>query len=106
MAMCHAGLYGGLYGQNLPYKFKNSYGDFWNRNLEISGAALFILPRGAWVGSYYGRVTQQGTCTRKKYLQVCVCHTHTFEHDMYDSSYVSVFIQIHELSCVCMHAYM
>ena len=21
-------LYGGLYGQNLPYKFKNSYGDF------------------------------------------------------------------------------
>ena len=22
------GLYGGLYGQNLPYKFKNSYGDF------------------------------------------------------------------------------
>jgi hypothetical protein len=23
-----SGLYGGLYGQNLPYKFKNSYGDF------------------------------------------------------------------------------
>ena len=22
------GLYGGLYGQNLSYKFKNSYGDF------------------------------------------------------------------------------
>ena len=22
------GLYGGLYGQNLPYKFKKSYGDF------------------------------------------------------------------------------
>ena len=22
------GLYGGLSGQNLPYKFKNSYGDF------------------------------------------------------------------------------
>ena len=28
------GLYGGLYGQNLPYKFKNSYGDFRNRNFE------------------------------------------------------------------------
>ena len=23
-----SGLYGGLYGQNLPYKFKKSYGDF------------------------------------------------------------------------------
>jgi hypothetical protein len=30
------GLYGGLYGQNLPYKFKNSYGDFQNRNFEKS----------------------------------------------------------------------
>ena len=30
------GLYGGSYGQNLPYKFKNSYGDFWNRNFEKS----------------------------------------------------------------------
>ena len=28
------GLYGRLYGQNLPYKFKNSYGDFQNRNFE------------------------------------------------------------------------
>jgi hypothetical protein len=30
------GLYGGLYmyGQNLQYKFKNSYGDFQNRNLK------------------------------------------------------------------------
>jgi hypothetical protein len=30
------GLYGGLYmyGQNLPYKFKKSYGDFQNRNFE------------------------------------------------------------------------
>jgi hypothetical protein len=27
-------LCGGLYGQNLPYKFKNSYGDFWNRDFE------------------------------------------------------------------------
>ena len=25
-----------LYGQNLPYKFKKSYGDFWNRNFEKS----------------------------------------------------------------------
>ena len=30
------GLDGGLYGQNLPYKFKNSYGDFSNRNFEKS----------------------------------------------------------------------
>jgi hypothetical protein len=30
------GLYGGLYGQNLPYKFKNSYGDFQTRNFETS----------------------------------------------------------------------
>jgi hypothetical protein len=30
------GVYGGLYGQNLPHKFKKSYGDFQNRNFEIS----------------------------------------------------------------------
>jgi hypothetical protein len=30
------GLHGGLYGQNLPYKFKNSYGDFRYRNFEKS----------------------------------------------------------------------
>ena len=30
------GLYGGLYGQNLPYKFKKSYGDLQNRNFEKS----------------------------------------------------------------------
>ena len=30
------GLYDGLYGQNLPYKFKNSYGDLRNRNFEKS----------------------------------------------------------------------
>jgi hypothetical protein len=30
------GLYGGLYGQNLPYEFKKSYGDLWNRNFEKS----------------------------------------------------------------------
>ena len=30
------GLYGGLYGQNLPYKFKKSYGDFQNCNFEKS----------------------------------------------------------------------
>jgi hypothetical protein len=28
--------YGGLCGQNLPYKFKKSYGDFQNRNFEKS----------------------------------------------------------------------
>jgi hypothetical protein len=27
-------MYGGLYGQNLPYKFKNSYGDFQNHNFD------------------------------------------------------------------------
>jgi hypothetical protein len=30
------GLYGGLYGQNLPYKFKKSYDDMKNRNIEKS----------------------------------------------------------------------
>jgi hypothetical protein len=30
------GLYGGLYGQNLLYKFKNSYRDFRNHNFENS----------------------------------------------------------------------
>ena len=30
------GLYGGLYGLNLPYKFKKSYGDFRIRNFEKS----------------------------------------------------------------------
>ena len=30
------GLYGWLYGQNLPYKFKKSYGDFLNRNFDKS----------------------------------------------------------------------
>ena len=30
------GLYGGLYGQNLPHKFKKSYGHFQNRNFEKS----------------------------------------------------------------------
>jgi hypothetical protein len=50
------GLYGGLYGQNLPYKFKNSYGDFRNRNFKKShrttgprsdlrqGGTFFIIP--------------------------------------------------------------
>ena len=36
------GLYGGLYGQNLPYKFKNSYGDFQNRNFETSHRTQII----------------------------------------------------------------
>jgi hypothetical protein len=30
------GLYGGLYGQNLPYELKKSYSDFQNRNFEKS----------------------------------------------------------------------
>jgi hypothetical protein len=32
--MLSPGLCDGLYGQNLPYKFENSYGDFPNRNFE------------------------------------------------------------------------
>ena len=42
------GLYGGLYGQNLPYKFKKSYGDFQNRDFEKShrttGPWLYLRP--------------------------------------------------------------
>ena len=34
VVMLFLGLCGGLYGQNLPYKFENSYGDFRNRNFE------------------------------------------------------------------------
>ena len=30
------GLYGGLYGHNLPYKFKKLYGDLRNRNFKKS----------------------------------------------------------------------
>jgi hypothetical protein len=30
------GFYGGVYGQNLPYRFKTSYGDFQNCNVEKS----------------------------------------------------------------------
>ena len=30
------GLYGGLHGLNLPYKFKELYGDFQNRDFEKS----------------------------------------------------------------------
>jgi hypothetical protein len=40
------GLYGGLYGQNLPYKFKNSYGEFQNRNFEKSHTAVELLVPG------------------------------------------------------------
>jgi hypothetical protein len=39
------GLYGGLYGQNLPYKFKNSYGDFCNRTFEKSHIHRTTGPR-------------------------------------------------------------
>ena len=43
------GLYGGLYGQNLPYKFKKSYGDFRNRNFEKSHRILELLfPGQIW----------------------------------------------------------
>jgi hypothetical protein len=38
------GLYGGLYGQNLPYKFKNSYGDLRNRNFEKSHRTKYWSP--------------------------------------------------------------
>ena len=45
------GLYGGLYGQNLPYKFKNSYGDFQNRNFEKSHTKFLVellVPGQIW----------------------------------------------------------
>ena len=45
------GLYGGLYGQNLPYKFKNSYGDFQNRNFEKSHTTFLVellVPGQIW----------------------------------------------------------
>jgi hypothetical protein len=38
------GLYGGLYGQNLPYKFKNSYGDLRTRNFEKSHTVELLVP--------------------------------------------------------------
>ena len=44
ISMC-PGLYGGLYGQNLPYKFKKSYGDFQNRNFEKSHRTRSTGPR-------------------------------------------------------------
>jgi len=36
------GLYGGLYGQDLPYKFKNSYGNFQNHNSEKNHIELLV----------------------------------------------------------------
>ena len=47
------GLYGGLYGHNLPYKFKNSYGDFRNRDFEKSHSFIELLVPGQiwdWIG--------------------------------------------------------
>jgi hypothetical protein len=41
------GLYGGLYGQNLPHKFKKSYGDFRNRNFEKNHIEL-LVPGQIW----------------------------------------------------------
>jgi hypothetical protein len=71
---------------------------------QILGAAQFNLS-GAWVGSYYGRVTQQGTCTKKKDLQVCVLHTHI--RTWHVRRFVwRKYLCVHELSCVCMHTYM
>ena len=37
------GLYGGLYGENLPYKFKKLYGDFQNRKSEKIILVLLIV---------------------------------------------------------------
>jgi hypothetical protein len=42
------GLYGGLYGQNLPYKFKNSYGDFQNRTSKIHILVELLVPGQIW----------------------------------------------------------
>ena len=43
-------LYGGLYGQNLPYKFKKSYGDFQNRNFEKPIELLVPGQIWDWIG--------------------------------------------------------
>jgi hypothetical protein len=42
------GVVGGLYmyGQNLPYKVKKSYDDFWNRNFEKSHTNVELLVPG------------------------------------------------------------
>jgi hypothetical protein len=38
--------HGALYGQNLPYKFKKSYGDFQNRNFKKSHRRLEVRTTG------------------------------------------------------------
>ena len=48
--------HGGLYGQNLPCKFKKSYGDFQNRNLEkahsTTGPRSDLIPDSwSWANS-------------------------------------------------------
>jgi hypothetical protein len=44
---CLLGLYGGLYGQNLPYKFKNSYGDFY-RIATSKNYIELLVPGQIW----------------------------------------------------------
>ena len=37
-----------LYVQNLPHKFKKSYGDLKNRNFEKSHRTLLLVPGQIW----------------------------------------------------------
>jgi hypothetical protein len=64
------GLYGGLYGQNLPYKFKSSYGDFKNRNFEKSHRTTGPRPvrsetRFVILGKFWSRFDLQQRRNRK-----------------------------------------
>jgi hypothetical protein len=45
-SVSYPGLYGGLYGQNLPYKFKNSYGDFQVSKVATSKNHIELLVPG------------------------------------------------------------
>ena len=47
MLIFFTSLYGGLYGQNLPYKFKKSYGDFKIQNLGKNHMEL-LVPGQIW----------------------------------------------------------
>ena len=62
------GSYGGLYRQNLPYKFKNSYGDLQNHNFEkihrTTGPRSDLIP-DSWSCANSGLKTTFGI-NRKK----------------------------------------
>ena len=65
------GLYGGLYGQNLLYEFKKSYGDFHNRNFDKShrttGPPSDLRP-DSWSWAKFGLETTFGIIETEKLL--------------------------------------